>query len=163
MSKTQAFVRLDDGKVTIEEDWFLPFEDLIERNTPMKYMLMMSATKDVFDWYSNWPKEDLHANAAFMQSFNKELKDEGVLVATAGLSFPGEAKIVHAGRDGKPMVTDGPFAETKEFLAGYWIVEVESAEEAYRIAARASAAPAPAGTPGTMPIEVRQVMGGASG
>src|SRR5215475_6425195 len=82
MSKTQAFVRLDDGKVTIEEDWFLPFEDLIERNTPMKYILMMSATKDVFDWYSNWPKEDLHANAAFMQSFNKELKDEGVLVAT---------------------------------------------------------------------------------
>lgn len=128
----------------------------------MKYMLMMSATKDVFDWYSKWPKEDLQTNAAFMRAFNKELKDAGVLVATAGLAFPSEAKIVHAGRDGKPMIIDGPFAETKEFLAGYWIIEVESAEEAYRIAARVSAAPAPAGTPGTMPIEVRQVMGGAS-
>jgi hypothetical protein len=126
----------------------------------MKYILMMNATKADFDWYAKWPKEDLQANFAFMHAFNKELKDSGVLVATEGLAWPDQAKIVRAGSDGAPVITDGPFPEAKEFLAGYWIVDVESPEQAYRIAARASAAPAPAGTEGTMPIEVRQVMSG---
>ena len=126
----------------------------------MKYMLMMTGTKADFEWYAKWSKEDLQANFAFMHAFNKELKDSGALVAAEGLAFPDQAKIVRAGRDGKPIITDGPFAETKEFLAGYWIVDVESPEEAYNIAARASAAPAPAGTRGSMPIEVRQVMSG---
>jgi hypothetical protein len=126
----------------------------------MKYMLMMSGTKADFDWFVKWSKQDLQAHIAFMHAFNKELKGAGALVAAEGLAFPDQAKIVRAGRDGKPIVTDGPFAETKEFLAGYLIVEVESPEEAYKIAARASAAPAPAGTQGSMPIEVRQVMSG---
>jgi hypothetical protein len=142
----------------------------------MKYMLMMTATKADFDWYSQWSKEDLQAQFAFMHAFNKELKDAGALVAAEGLAFPDEARIVRAGKDGEPVVTkgivrgrgkdgapivtDGPFAETKEFLAGYWIVEVESPEEAYRIAARASAAPGPGGTVANIPIEVRQVMSG---
>jgi hypothetical protein len=125
----------------------------------MKYMLLMSATKDIFVWYSNWPKDDLQANIAFMRNFNKELKESGVLVGTAGLAFPDQAKIVHAGKNGEP-ITDGVFPESKEFLAGYWIVDVENAEEAYKIAARVSLAPAPAGTPGTMPVEVREVMSG---
>ena len=125
----------------------------------MKYMLMMSATKDVFDWYAKWPKEDLQANFAFMRAFNQELKDSGVLVATEGLAWPDQAVIVRARSDGTP-ITDGVFPEAKEFLAGYWIVDVENAEQAYRIAAQASLAPAPAGTPETMPIEVRQVMSG---
>lgn len=123
----------------------------------MKYMLLMSFKKEVFEWYSKWPKEDLQKNFAFMNNFNKELKESGTLVAAAGLAWPQQAKMVHAGKDGEP-VTDGVFPEAKEFLAGYWIVDVESAEEAYRIAARASLAPAPDGTPGTMPIEVREVM-----
>jgi hypothetical protein len=76
------------------------------------------------------------------------------------LAPPGQARIVRAGSQGKPDVTDGPFAETKEFLAGYWIVDVESAEQAYAIAARASAAPGPGGKPLNMPIEVREVMSG---
>ena len=126
----------------------------------MKYILMMNATKAGFEWYANWPKKDLQANIAFMRAFNQELKDSGTLVATEGLAFPDQARIVRAGPDGEP-ITDGVFPESKEFLAGYWIVDVESAEQAYRIAARASLAPAPAGTEGTMPIEVRQVMCGA--
>ena len=125
----------------------------------MKYILMMNATKADFEWYAKWPKEDLQANFAFMRTFNKELKDSGVLVATEGLAWPDQAVIVRAGSDGTP-ITDGVFPEAKEFLAGYWIIDVESPEEAYRIAARASAAPAPEGTEGTMPIEVRQVMSG---
>ena len=127
----------------------------------MKYMLLMSATKEVFEWYSKWPKEDLQKNIAFMRNFNKELKESGVLVGTAGLAFPDQAKIVKAGKNGEP-ITDGVFPESKEFLAGYWIIDVENAEEAYKIAARASLAPAPAGTPDTMPIEVREVMSSAS-
>jgi hypothetical protein len=123
----------------------------------MKYILMMNGTKAGFDWYAKWPKKDLQANFAFMRAFNKELKDAGTFVATEGLAFPDQAKIVRAGSDGAP-VTDGVFPEAKEFLAGYWIVDVEGPEQAYRIAARVSAAPGPGGTPGNMPIEVRQVL-----
>ena len=56
------------------------------------------------------------------------------------------------------MVSDGPFAESKEFLAGYWIVEVDRPERAYEIAALASSAPGPDGKPLEMPIEVREAM-----
>jgi len=125
----------------------------------MKFILMMHATKADFDLYVKWSKKDLQANVAFMQAFNKELKDAGVLVSTEGLAFPEQAKTVRAGDDGTP-ITDGVFPESKEFLAGYWIVDVESPQQAYEIAARASAAPG--GRPGTMPIEVRQVLSGFS-
>ena len=125
----------------------------------MKYILLMNATKEVFDWYSKWPKEDLQENMAFMRAFSQELKDSGKFVASEGLAFPDQARIVRAGSKGE-SITDGVFPESKEFLAGYWIVDVENAEEAYRIAARVSLAPAPKGTEGTMPVEVRQVMSG---
>jgi len=126
----------------------------------MKYILMMNGTKADCDSYAKWPKQDLQANFAFMRAFSKELKDSGTYVATEGLAFPDQAKIVRAGSDGMP-ITDGIFPEAKEFLMGYWIVDVESAEQAYRIAARASAAPGPGGITGSMPIEVRQVLSGA--
>jgi hypothetical protein len=124
----------------------------------MKYILMMAGTKDSFDWYASWPKEDLRANAAFMHAFNKELQGSGVLVATVGLAFPDQARLVRAGTNGEP-ITDGVFPESKEFLAGYWIIDVESPEQAYKIAAQASAAPGPGGQRGSMLIEVRPVMG----
>ena len=125
----------------------------------MKYILMMTGKKADFDWYAKWSKQDLQANFAFMRAFSKELKDSGTFVSAEGLAFPDQAKIVRAGSSGEP-ITDGVFPEAKEFLAGYWIVDVESPEQAYRIAARASAAPGPGGTPGNIPIEVRQVMSG---
>jgi hypothetical protein len=124
----------------------------------MKYILMMSGTKADFDWYSKWSKEELEAHFAFMHAFNKELKDSGVLVQAEGLAFPDQAKIVRAGPNGEP-VTDGVFPESKEFLAGFWIIDVESQEEAYQIAARASMGPRSPGR-GNQPIEVRQVMSG---
>jgi hypothetical protein len=126
----------------------------------MKYMLMMTGTKADFQGYAQWPKEDLQANIAFMRAFSKELKDAGVFVATEGLAFPDQAKMVRAGQDSEP-ITDGVFPESKEFLAGYWIIDVEGPEEAYRIAARLSAAPGSGTMRGSMPIEVRQVMSGA--
>jgi hypothetical protein len=93
-----------------------------------------------------------------MHAFNQQLKDSGAFVAAEGLAFPNEAKIVRAGSDGKP-ITDGAFPAGKEFVAGYWIVNVKNAEEAYRLAARASAAPGNKER-GNQPIEVRQVMSG---
>jgi hypothetical protein len=123
----------------------------------MKYILMMHGNKGGWDEYTRWSKEDLQRNVAFMQRFNKELHESGVLVDTKGLALPQEAKIVRAGNDGEP-VTDGVFPESKEFLAGYWVIDVETPEQAYQIAARASAAPGPGGKPGNIPIEVRQVL-----
>jgi hypothetical protein len=93
-----------------------------------------------------------------MKRFSTELKEAGELVGAEGLAPPGQARVVRAGKSGAPEVTDGPFAEAKEFLAGYWIVDVESADKAYAIAARASAAPGPGGAPLNIPIEVREVM-----
>jgi hypothetical protein len=124
----------------------------------MKYMLMMNAPRGAGDWQVNdWSPEDFNAHMAFMQRFNKELKDAGELAGAEGLAPPGEAKVIRAGHDGKP-VTDGVFPETKEFLAGYWIVNVPSAARAYELAAKASTAPGRGGVPLNMPIEVRQVM-----
>ena len=125
----------------------------------MKYMLMMQATAAQFTDYFQWPLEDLKAQVAFMRRLNKQLEQEGVLVATHGLAGPEQAKVVRAGKNGSPEVTDGPFAEAKEFLAGFWIVDVEGPEQAYALAARASAAPGRGGATANIPIEVREVMG----
>src|SRR5213075_2037562 len=102
-------------------------------------------------------QKDLQAHIAFMVGLNKELRQSGELVSAEGLSFPDQAKLVRASKDGLP-ITDGVFPESKEFLAGYWIVDVESPERAYAIAAKVSAAPGPGGAPLNMGIEVRQVM-----
>jgi hypothetical protein len=122
----------------------------------MKYILMMN-TMRAGHGVPEWPKKDLQAHIAFMRNFAKELGQSGELVGAEGLSFPDQAKLVRAGADGLP-VTDGVFPESKEFLAGYWIVDVDTPERAYAIAARASAAPGPGGVPLNMPIEVRPIM-----
>ena len=122
----------------------------------MKYMLMMNAPGPVVYQIQTWPKEDIQAHIAFMGNFAKKLQESGEWVDGQGLAGPDEAKLVRAGKDGRP-VTDGVFPESKEFLAGFWIVEVPSAARAYEIAAEASAAPGPGGAPLNMPIEVREV------
>jgi hypothetical protein len=106
-----------------------------------------------------WPKQDLAAHIQFMKDFNEKLRNSGELVRAEGLTGPDQAKRVRAGADGKP-ITDGVFPEHKEFLAGWWVVDVESPERAYEIAAAASAAPGRGGVPLNMTIEVRQVMFG---
>lgn len=127
----------------------------------MKYMLMMHAPRGNGDWnLANWAPTEIKAHIDFMISFSKELGAAGELVGAEGLASPGEARIVRATKAGAPAVTDGPYAEGKEFLAGYWIVDVPTTERAYEIAARASAAPGPGGKAMNMPIEVRQVMSG---
>src|SRR5678809_992531 len=126
----------------------------------MRYMLMMNAPRGTGDYAVNaWSPDDLKAHIGFMFALNKELSETGELVGAEGLAAPGEARIVRAGKNGAPVVTDGPFPEAKEFLAGYWIVDVETPERAYEIAAKASSAPGPGGVPLNMAIEIRQVMG----
>jgi hypothetical protein len=122
-------------------------------------MLMMHAKRGTGDWaLMNWKPEDLKAHIRFMKQLDVELREAGELVAAEGLAVPNQARLVRAGKNGVPEVTDGPFAEAKEFLAGYWIVDVDGPESAYRIAARASGAPGPGGAPMNMAIEVREVM-----
>jgi len=122
----------------------------------MKYILMMNTMK-AGQGVPIWPKQDLQAHVAFMRRFAQELRESGELVSAEGLAFPNQAKLVRAGKDGA-AITDGVFPESKEFLAGYWIVDVDTPERAYEIAAGASAAPGPGGVPLNMPIEVRPVM-----
>ncbi|WP_405014576.1 YciI family protein [Kitasatospora sp. NBC_01539] len=126
----------------------------------MKYMLLMqfsAATAD-FPIISEWAESEVQAHIAFMRDTNAKLVADGEFVDAQGLAFPEAAKVVRAGHDGAPLVTEGPFPETKEFLAGYWIVDCETERRAVEIAAHASSAPGPGGKPLNMPIEVRQVM-----
>src|SRR5262249_25541008 len=92
---------------------------LIERSKIMKFMLMMSAPRGSGDWnVMKWAPEDLKAHIRFMRQFAADLKNGGSLVGAEGLAAPGQARIVRAGKNGAPELTDGPFAEAKEFLAG---------------------------------------------
>ena len=126
----------------------------------MKFMLMMNMSHDTGDYQINrWTPEAFNAHIQFMKDLNRDLMKSGELVDAQGLTPPGQAKIVRCGAGGAPVVSDGPFAETKEFLAGYWIVDVEKPQRAYEIAATASSAPGPDGQPLVIPIELREVMG----
>ena len=127
----------------------------------MKFMLMMHAPRGNGDYQVNtWKPEELRAHIQFMKDLNAGLREAGELAGAEGLAPPGQARLVRSRGDGPPEVTDGPFAESKEFLAGYWIVDVESAERAYAIAGKASTAPGPGGKPLGISVEVRQVMTG---
>jgi hypothetical protein len=124
----------------------------------MKYMLMMNTTK------ANWQAfattlthDDIVAHVGFMKKLNEELKASGELVDAQGLTGPEQAKIVQARAGGPPAITDGPFPEAKEFLAGYWILDVKSPERIIEIATRISTAPGRAGAPLHIPVEVREV------
>ena len=127
----------------------------------MKYMLMMNTPGSGPYQIAAWPMQDIQRHIQFMKDFAEKLAAAGELAGAEGLAGPDQAKLVRAGSDGRP-ITDGIFPESKEFLAGYWIVDVDSAERAYQIAAEASAAPGLGGKPLNMAIEVRQVMSAPS-
>ncbi len=125
----------------------------------MRYMLMMNTPRGTGDYRINdWAPKDFNAHIACTHRYNEELVAAGEWVDAQGLTPPGEAKLVRAGKGGAP-ITDGPFPEAKEFLAGFWIVEVDTSERACELAAKASTAPGPGGEPLNMAIEVRRVMG----
>ena len=125
----------------------------------MKFMLMMHAPRGSGGWdVMSWPPKAIQDHMAHMERLYKDLQEAGQLVDAQGLAPPSDARIVRASAGGKPEVTDGPFAEAKEFLAGYWIVDVASKDEAYAIAARSSMAPGKDGKPLHLAIEIREVL-----
>lgn len=129
----------------------------------MKYMLLMQFSGESADFppIDAWAAEDFQAHIRFMRDVDARLTESGELVDAQGLAMPDQARIVRAADDGQPpVVSDGPFPETKEWLFGYWIVDVEKPERAVEIAAYISAAPGPGGRPVNMPIQLRQVMAG---
>src|SRR2546423_15678400 len=114
----------------------------------MRYMLLMNyADTPGVPPMSEWAPEDARARGEAMMAIHQELTESGELVGTEGLTGPEAAKIVTHDGAGAPVVTDGPFAESKEFLAGYWLGDVESEERALQIAAPTPAAPGPGRRP----------------
>jgi hypothetical protein len=108
---------------------------------------------------TEWTPGDIKAHIEFQQTLNQELSERGELVDAQGLAGPEQAKFVVSDGVHAPVITDGPYPESKELLAGYRLIDVETLERALEIAAQASAAPGPNGVPIRQPIEVRQVMG----
>ena len=115
----------------------------------MKYMILTFASQQNYEEMAGrpsaepaWTAEDFAAVGAFMQAFSQELLDSGELVETRGLSAPAHTRRVGL-REGVPVVTDGPYAEAEEVLAGYWVIECESFDRATEIAARLAACPGP--------------------
>lgn len=106
-----------------------------------------------------WKPEEIEAHIKYQKDLNAELRERGELVEAQALATPELAKFVVSDAATAPVVSDGPFPESKELLAGYRMVDVESQERAIEIAARGSAAPGPGGVPIKQSIEVREVMG----
>jgi hypothetical protein len=126
----------------------------------MKFMLLQAyggVPADV-EPMNKWTPEEIRAHIDYQHKVNAELRERGELVDAQGLASPELAKFVTSDGASAPVVTDGPFAEGKELLAGYRLVDVESPERAIEIAAQGSAAPGQGGKPIRQEIEVREVM-----
>jgi hypothetical protein len=131
----------------------------------MKYMILLYGSQQDYDALAGkssperpaWSQGDFAAMGAFMDSFTKDLTESGELVDAQGLTAPVHARRIQL-RGGVPVVTDGPYAETQEVLAGYWIVECESFDRATEIACRLGECPGPeyvrAAPP---PVDVRPI------
>ncbi|MFG2192906.1 YciI family protein [Streptomyces sp. NPDC048639] len=120
----------------------------------MKYLVMVLGKQSDYDAMKGtsqdgpaWTRPDLDAMFAHMGAINDDLAEAGELVDANGLTEPARAKLVTASKDGRPVVTDGPYGESKEVLAGYWVIDVENIDRATEIAARAYSCPQPEGVP----------------
>jgi hypothetical protein len=134
----------------------------------MKYMILVYGSQRDYDGMAgrgdgadapSWTGEEMAKLGAFMESFNRSLAESGELVDTRGLTAPAHARQIQW-RDGVAAVTDGPYAETQEVLAGYWIVECDSFDRATEIGARLLHTPGPAGAYGDSVVDIRPVAGG---
>jgi hypothetical protein len=131
----------------------------------VKYMILTYGSQQDYDGLAGrsapgapaWTPEEFAALGAFMQAFNAELEETGELVETRGLAAPVHSRRLHL-KEGVPVVTDGPYAETQEVLAGYWIVECDSFDRATEIAAKLSACPGPVQAAGRELVDVRPIM-----
>jgi len=125
----------------------------------MKFVLIVNFQPGVVDTpMDEWKPEEIEAHLDYYRALNRELEASGELVQTEILAGPDLAKVVSSDGVSAPVVTDGPFQEFKEWVAGYQIFDVESEARAIEIAARLSAVPGPGGRPTEQPIIVRQIM-----
>ncbi|MEU8938420.1 YciI family protein [Streptomyces goshikiensis] len=130
----------------------------------MKYMLMVLGKQEDYaamggaavEGGTAWSEADLKAMYAHMEAINNDLAEAGELIDAAGLASPRLARLVTADADGTPVVSDGPYGEAKEVLAGYWIVDVADFARAAEIAARAYLCPVPEGSP-AYPVVVQPI------
>ncbi|QCD58191.1 YciI family protein [Streptomyces hawaiiensis] len=134
----------------------------------MKYLVMVQGTQADYEAMRGkasanspaWSAEELQAMFAYMGAINNDLAETGELVDGQGLAEPAQSRHVTLGDDGKAVITDGPYGETKELLAGYWVLECESLERVTEIADRVARCPQPAGAP-DYPVVIRPIMDGS--
>ncbi|GGT89267.1 hypothetical protein GCM10010244_12850 [Streptomyces coeruleorubidus] len=107
-----------------------------------------------------WSEGEIQAMFAYMGAINDDLSESGEFVDGQGLAEPAQTRHVTLGDDGKAVITDGPYSETKELLAGYWVLECESLERVTEIAERVARCPQPAGAP-DYPVVIRPIMDGS--
>ncbi|MFC8227695.1 YciI family protein [Streptomyces sp. NPDC057287] len=131
----------------------------------MKYLVMIQGSQADYEAMSGkpsaespaWSEKDMKAMFAFMEGINNDLAESGEMVDGNGLAEPARTRCVLPGDDGRPVVTDGPYGETKEQLAGYWVLDCESLERVTEIAARVALCPQPEGAP-VHPVVIRPIM-----
>ena len=134
----------------------------------MKYLVMVQGTQADYEAMRGkasanspaWSEEELQTMFAYMGAINDDLSESGELVDGQGLAEPAQARHVTLGDDGKAVITDGPYGETKELLAGYWLLECENLERVTEIADRVARCPQPAGAP-DYPVVIRPIMDGS--
>lgn len=134
----------------------------------MKYLVMVQGTQVDYEAMRGkaspgspaWSEQDIQTMYAYMESINNDLAETGEFVDGQGLAEPAKIRSVALGDDGKAVITDGPYSETKELMAGYWVLECESLERVTEIADRITRCPQPAGAP-NYPVVIRPIMEGA--
>lgn len=130
----------------------------------MKYLIAITGTQQHYDAIAGkgidgvpaWKPDEVEAMVEYMHELNAELEANGELVQAEGLTDPSHTRRVQL-RKGEIVVTDGPYAETAEVLAGYWVVDVDGIDRATEIAAKATRAPVPNGFPTGAPIDIRPI------
>ncbi|HEX7746915.1 MAG TPA: YciI family protein [Micromonosporaceae bacterium] len=133
----------------------------------MKYMIMLYASQQDYELMAGrptdkaaWSPESVAAMHEFMGRWNQELIDSGEFVDARGLAAPVHTRRIQGLQNGVPVVTDGPYPETQEVLAGYTIVECESFDRATEIAARITKCPPPSEPTVEQYIDVRPLAEG---
>ncbi|MET9376336.1 YciI family protein [Streptomyces sp. NPDC003035] len=130
----------------------------------MKYLVMVQGAQVDYEAMTGkgsaqspvWSEQDLKAMFEHMEAINNDLAESGELVDAQGLVEPARTRFVSVDKDGRPVITDGPYGETKELLAGYWVLDCASLERVTEIAARVARCPQPAGAP-EYPVVIRQI------
>ncbi|MFV0133693.1 YciI family protein [Streptomyces sp. HMX87] len=134
----------------------------------MKYLVMVQGSQADYEAMQGkgspqspaWSKEDVQAMYAFMSALNDDLAETGEMIDGQGLVEPARTRFVQRGEDGSTVVTDGPYGETKELLAGYWVLDCASLERVTEIAERIAQCPQPAGAP-DYPVVIRPIDDGS--